>query len=160
MRKITLLVAFLWTLTVASIIVKSYWLMYIENPVLIETGMIYTTVDKWVPRLSIWDHTIIVIASLVAGAVLMDIKDILCSWLASTVLSFVSSTFYMFLFVWFLLGARDYFASLGVAHTMVSWVFFYVMFNVFKMFFPLLLLLTLLIGFVGAFLRSTFSPSA
>jgi len=158
--KTKLLVVFVWSFTVASLIVKSYWLLYIQNPELMEHGMIYTRVSKWIPRLSWIDYIIIIFASLVAGAVLVDLKDILFSWIASIFLILISSTLYMFLFVWFSLGAGAYFASLGVANTMVSWVLFYTMINVFWMYFPLVLFFSLLIGFVGSFLRSTFSPSA
>jgi len=159
MMKTKLLVVFLWSFTGASLIVKSYWLLYIQNPVLIEHVMVFTHVGKWVPRLFWTDYIIIIIASLVAGAVLVDLKDVLFSWIASIFLILISSTLYMFLFVWFSLGAGAHFASLGVANIMVSWVLFYVMVNVFWMYFPVVLFFSLLISLIGSFLRSRFSPS-
>jgi len=159
-RKTKSLVVFFWTLAIASAIVLSYWLVYLQNPILIKYIMIFTEIEQWIPRLSTIGYIIIFITSMIAGAVLADFEDILYAWLAVNFLSLISSILYMFFFVWFSLGAGAYFHALGIAESMFEWVMFYVGVNIFWMYFPIILLFSFGGGFLGAILRSILSPKA
>lgn len=160
-KKTTLSVFFIWSLTIAFVVIKSYWLLYVQNPVLIEKRIWAFSplgYSVWLPRLFIEDYIIIIIVSFAAGVFLEDLSDIFYSWFASNILSFVCSTLYIFFYVWIFVGVGDYFSSLGIANELIPWVFLYVMINILWMYLPLVICFTLLASFVGALLGSRFFP--
>ena len=159
-RKLPILVVIGWGLSVALLTIKSYLLVYIREPLMFETGMIYTTVSKWVPRLDEVDYLLIFIIALISGAILADFQKVLFGWIVSTSLSFIIPIIFSSFFIWFSLGTGEIFtAALGLpgAIEAVSVVAFR---NIFRMMFPFVSIISLITVFVGAFLRGIIQPSA
>lgn len=153
-RKWKLLVVLGWGAAFAAITIKSYWLVYLQNPVLIKHQMVITRVRDWVPSLITMDYLVMIVVSTLAGALLIDLGDVLYGWLTSISLSFILSVTWAFLYVWYSLGVGMFFSNLGVADVMLPWVAEYVILNVFRMWFPFVPLMSLITGFCGAVLRS------
>lgn len=154
--RVQLLTVFGWTVTLLTMTVKSYWLLYIENPELVKYRLIITGVARWVPRLQAFDYIVFIAASVLAGAMLMEFRNVLVGWSASIFLSFIFSVICMFFYVWFSLGVGLTFAEAGIEDIMSSWVLLWVGLNVFRMWFPFVPVLTLITAFFGVLFRDLF----
>jgi len=152
-KKVTLLIVLGWSVAFAIITFKSYWLLYMEKPVLAQQSIIFTNiVPEWVPRLDTIDYLVMMTTSLLAGALLTEFEDIFYGWVSSLFLSFILSATLAFLFVWFSLGAGVILSGLGL--DALIRVLELVMLNVFRMWFPIVPILSLITAFGGAFLSS------
>jgi len=157
-KRSALLVVFGWSVAFAVITLKSYWLVYVENPVLFEQSiMFFTDVAHWIPRLVMIDYVIMIIVSVLAGALLMELDDVLYGWIASIFLSFFLSVILILLFVWYPLGAGNIFSQAGTADRAVIPLAELMMVNVFRMWFPLVPVISLITVFCGALVRSYIS---
>jgi hypothetical protein len=150
------LIVLAWSAVIAFVTIKSYWFVYVYNPELIEYRMIRTLLSKWIPRFFIEDYLIIIAASIIVGALLMDFSQIILGWMASIIVSFIFSVFYMFLFVWVCLGVGSHLSQQGLAHLWMVMVFDPVTLNVLAMWFPFTMLLPLLAGLAGPLLREAY----
>jgi len=154
-KKVKLLIVFGWSVAFAIVTLKSYWLVYIQNPFLVQYGWVFTHMREWSPALVTIDYLVMIVVSLLAGALLMEFEDVFYSWIASLFLSFILSATLAFLLVWFSLGVGMTLASAGLADlTMVTRVLEFVILNVFRMWFPLVPIISMLTALCGAFLRA------
>lgn len=155
-----LLFSFVWSLAIASVIVVSYWLLYVVHPEITLSGiLIYTESGTYVPSIVPAGYMIILAASLIVGLFLVDFERVVVGWVASTFLSFSIAVFGSFLFVWFILGVGQNPIILAVGGRALTLVFEKVSLNVFRMFFPIVPLACLLTSIFGAIVRSIIQPS-
>jgi len=159
-RKVVILISFGWSVAIASVIIASYWLLYIEHPWMTLLGFIYTEALELIPRIHPLGYIIILGASLMAGAFLVDFGKVVLCWIASLLLSFLIAVFGAFLFVWFGLGVWQNPIISGIGSATMVKIFEYVSLNVFRMVFPLVPFACLLTSFVGVMIRSIIQPSA
>lgn len=159
-KKRPIIVTLLWSLGVALVIIKSYWIVYAENPILFEHKIAWTTIYNWMPRLTILDLIIILVISIIAGALLIDLVTIIYGLLAHFALSISFAVMYSAFFIWFSLGYGDFFAPIG---GVVDWGWFvtYIAFrNIFRLIFPMAQAFALIGALAGAFIRGYFQPYA
>jgi hypothetical protein len=163
-RRKKIVVLLLWSLSVALIAIKSYWLIYLPHPIYLyppgsQTGVPYMeTFSKYTPILDVWDFCLILAISLVVGAILLDLETILYSFLVHAFLFFTFIVTWMSLFIWYDLGYYHY-ESVDFSYA-VQLVVYLAVKNAFRMTFPLAFLLCFLGVFVGAFIRAYIKPSA
>ncbi len=162
-KKIAIMLS--WSLGVALITIKSYWLVYINNwlyigPNSYRSGIVWVDIfSTWAPALSTLDLALMLIISLIAGAILLDIEAVLYSFVAQSFLSFMFAVIWASFFIWYVLqfgqgqGAVDFWTAIQV-------MLYYAIKNVFRMAFPLTFLLCFLGAFLGAFARALFRPEA
>jgi hypothetical protein len=153
-------ITLMWSLAVAVVVIKSYWLAYVENPVLFENRIVWTSTINWMPRLTILDLILILIISLIAGALLIDLETIIYSLVANYALSFAFAVAYSTLFIWFTLGYGETFADAGGFLEMGPVVIYVAVRNIFRLIFPLAQIFCLLGAIIGAFIRGYLQPSA
>jgi len=159
-RKREIAVTLTWSIAVALVIIKSYWLLYVTHPVLVEHGIAWTRVNEWVPRLGTLDYLLIFLMSVIAGAILVDLKNIIYSFIATVVFSFVFAVTYSSLFIWYILKWGETLSLLGGWLAWIGDVIYVAMLSIFRMVFPLVILLCILGVFLGAFGRGILQPSA
>jgi hypothetical protein len=144
------------------VLIKSYWLVYMQNPFLVSQGIAVSTDPRYVPTLGIWDFVLLLLMSVIAGAIIVDMEIIVYSFVANVILSFAFALTYASLFVWFILGAGESLSLITPGINFLDVVESTIqaaMTNIFKM--MLIAPLVCLLGvFVGAFLRSYLQPSA
>ncbi len=154
-----------WSLSVALLMIKSYWLVFANNPRLfavasVNFDYIYTEIIEWMPRLNGVDFLLIFIFALIAGALLVDFKAILLGLIAHAVLVLTFSTAYATAYIWYVLGWGEIFSydeGFMKWGQVVVWEAFR---NMFRMAFVVLFMLAFLGVFLGAFARIRFQPSA
>jgi len=159
-RKREIVVTLTWSATVALVMIKSHWLVYANNPVLIEYGIAWSEVDQWCPRLDTLDFLLILAFSLIVGAILLDIETIVYSFIATAFLSFALAIAYACLFIWYTLRWGEILSLMGGWWEWGWFVAATAMKPMFRMFFPLVVLLCLIGAFLGAFTRVFLQPSA
>jgi len=158
-------VVLFWSLSVALVVIKSYWLVYITNWLYIgpnpyRSGIIWVDIfSSWAPALGTLDFVLILVISLIAGAILLDIETILYSFVVQSFLFFAFTVIWASFFIWYALefgqyqGAVDFWTAIQVmAYNAIK--------NVFRMAFPLTFLLCFLGASLGAFARARFRPEA
>ncbi len=159
-RKKKIVVTLTWSATVALVMIKSHWLAYANNPVLVEYGIAWTEVDQWCPRLTMLDFLLILVFSLVVGAIILDLETIVYSFIATAFLSFTFAITYACLFIWYILRWGEALSLVGGWWEWGWFVVYAAMKPMFRMFFPLVVLLCLIGAFLGAFIRGFLQPSA
>jgi len=152
-KKTALLTVALWTLTLSLVIIKSYWLAYLEtNPLGINRlsyyQIPYASYEGPSPR--VLDLLIIAVASLVVGLVLSDVKEVVYGYIASVSLSLVVGVAFVSFYIWVVL---DLGALLSLAPYEWEWVLFMAFWNVFRIMFPWLVAVSLLGVVAGSFLK-------
>lgn len=147
-----------WSVAIALVIIKSYWIVYLRYPVLSEAKIIYTDVLDWTPRIDLWDLLIIFLFSLLAGAILLDIDKILYGFIASSFLSFAFAVTWSSFFIWFSIGVSEFLELFGF-WTTLQFVLYGAVKNVFRMIFPTVQMLAFFGVFLGAFVRAYLQPS-
>jgi hypothetical protein len=157
-RRFPILVVCLWTAVFSMTIVVEYYFLYETNPYLRDPyyRLAYApTYSIWIPRLYLVDYVIILAASLVAGFAINDVETTLFGFLASAVLSTVVGVIYAAYYIWYVL---DFGSVLGPEfHTTIIWAAFL---NVFRMIFPMAILITFLGSIFGSVIRGFIQPSA
>lgn len=156
----TVLVTVIWSMVVALIVIKSYWLTYAGKNLLFEYRIAWTEIIDWIPRLNIWDLVLIFVVSVIAGTIILDIETSVYTVLTNYVLSALLAIIYVTGFIWFALGYSEVFASSG---GFLEWGPFvtYIAFRVvFRMIFPIVQVICLFGVLVGAFARGYLQPSA
>jgi hypothetical protein len=140
--------------------IKSFWLLYVENPFLVSQGIAASAV--YVPTLGMWDFVLLLFVSIIAGAIIVDIEIVVYSFIACVILSFAFALTYASLFVWFILGVGESLSLITPGISFLDVVQSTIqagMMDVFKMI--LITSLICLLGvLLGAFLRSYLQPSA
>jgi hypothetical protein len=149
-----------WSLFVAILIIREYWLTYINQPILFQMPKYWFDYGDWVAHLNVWDFLLIFASSLIAGALLMDIETILFSAIANVILSFSFSVVYVTYWIWVVLGWGETWDLIGGFSRGGQFVMWDAARIVFRMTFPIVQLIAFLGVFLGAFLRGYFQPSA
>jgi hypothetical protein len=158
-RKKKIAVTLTWSVAIAGIVIKSYWLVYATNPVLVEHGIGWTQVDQWIPRLDTLDCLLIFLLGIIAGAILVDLETVLYSLIATTILSFLVPIAYSSLFIWYILRWGEAISVLG-GLLLLQNVIYVAIISIFRMVFPIVVILSLLGVLLGAFGRGFIDPSA
>ena len=146
-----------WSFAIALVMIVAYWLVYVQNPLLVSQRIAAS--DVYAPELNVWDCAMILIVSAVAGAIIVDLEDIIYDFIAAMILSFAIALLYASFFIWFVLGMGDSLSIttggitfLGIVQLAIQAA----LVNIFKMMLivPLLSLLGVFIGaFVVGYLR-------
>lgn len=157
-RKKPIIIVLVWSVAVALVIIKSYWLVYLRYPVLVEQGIAWTRIDQWVPRLDIYDLFLIFLFSIIAGAMILDIETAVYGFIATTILSFVIAGAHSFLFIWFYLEYSNLLPYLGLA--VIERATTAAILNISRMTIPFVAVLCLMGVMLGAFARGYFQPSS
>jgi len=157
-RKKEITTTLLWSGAVALVIIKSYWLAYATNPVLVEHSIAWTEIDQWIPRLDTIDLLLIFLFSTIAGVIILDLETVVYSFVATAVLSFAFAAAYSALFIWHILEWNRAFPILG--WRCVEYVITVAIRNIFRMTIPFVVVLCLLGVLLGAFGRGIIRPSA
>lgn len=159
-RKKVITTTVVWSVAVALVMIKSFWLLYVENPFLVSQGIAASAV--YVPTLGMWDFVLLLFVSIIAGAIIVDIEIVVYSFIACVILSFAFALTYASLFVWFILGVGESLSLITPGISFLDVVQSTIqagMMDVFKMI--LITSLICLLGvLLGAFLRSYLQPSA
>jgi len=159
-RKRTFAVVLGWSFFIAVLIIREYWLSYINQPILFEMPKYWFDYSDWVARLNIWDFLLIFASSIIAGALLMDIETILFSSVASALLSFLFSVVFVTYWIWVVLGWGETWGLIGGFMRGGQFVMWDAARIVFRMTFPIVQLIAFTGVFLGAFVRGYFQPSA
>lgn len=159
-KKRVIAVIMIWSLVVAVIIIREYWLSYIRNPILFSLPFYWFDDPNWVARLDVWDFIMIFVASAVAGALLLDIETMLFSAISNALLSFLFPVIYVTYFIWIILGWGNQFDLVGGFSRWGQYVIWDAIRIVFRMTFPIVQLLAFFGVFLGAFIRVYIQPSA
>jgi hypothetical protein len=157
-KRYVILMACLWTGVLSSVTVWEYYSFYESHPFLKTSGYALAfapTYSEYIPRLYTIDYIIVLAASVLAGFAMCDIEDTLFGFLASCILSTVISIAYSTFFIWYVLGFGSVLGSSFI--TLMMWAAFL---NVFRMIFPLALIVTFLGSIFGSFFRGFVQPSA
>lgn len=153
-------ITMVWSLAIALVVIKSYWLVYAQNSTLIDNRIAWTQISNWVPRITILDLIIILVISIVAGAILPDIEIVVYSVLANFMLVFALAVLYSTCFIWFILGYGEFFAASGGFLEWGSWVAYVAFKNIFRLTFPLVHIFCFIGAIIGAFVRGYIEPSS
>ncbi len=159
-RKKTIAIVLGWSLFIAVVIIREYWLSYIRNPILFDVSFYWFEDPNWIAHLDFWDFFFIFLSSAIVGALLIDIETILFSTITSTILSFVFPVVYVTFFIWVILAWGNQFNLIGGFLRWGQYVVWDSIRIVFRMTFPLVQLAAFLGVFLGAFVRVYFQPSA
>jgi hypothetical protein len=157
-KRYVALIVCLWTAVLSSVIVWEYYSLYEKYPFLKGPGYAVAfapTYSQYIPRLCTLDYIVVLAASVLAGFAIADIEDTLFGFLVSGILSTLISVAYSTFFIWYVLGFGSILGS-GFITTMM-WA---ALLNVFRMIFPLALLVTFLGSICGSFFRDLIQPSA
>ncbi len=157
-RKKPIIIVLVWSVAVALVIIKSYWLVYLKYPVLVEQGIAWTGIGQWVPRLDVYDLLLIFLFSTIAGAMILDIETTVYGFIATAILSFVIAGAYSFLFIWFILEYSNLLPYLGWA--VIERATTAAILNISRMTVPFVAIICLMGAMLGAFARGYFQPTA
>jgi hypothetical protein len=155
-KRYVALIVCLWTAVLSSVTVWEYYSLYEKYPFL-KTGYVVAfapTYSEYSPRLYTLDYIVVLVASVLAGFAMADIEYTLWGFLASGILSTLISVAYSTFFIWYVLG---YGPTLGSGFT--TTIIWAALLNVFRMTFPLALLITFLGSICGSFFRDLIQPS-
>jgi len=158
-RKKEMIIVMLWSVAVALVVIKSYWLTYVDNPILFDNHTIWTDHEVWIPRLSVMDFLSILVISAIAGAILLDLNIVIYSVVITVVLSAVFAITYSSFFIWYTLGGADFFIPLAGWWSW-SYAVHYALINIFRMIFPYAIATCSIGALFGAFSRGILQPSA
>jgi hypothetical protein len=154
-RYIALIVC-LWAAVLSSVTIWEYYSLYEKYPSL-KIGYVVAlapTYSQYSPRLYTLDYIIVLVASVLAGFAIADIEYTLWGFLICGILSTQISVVYSTFFIWYMLGFGSTLGSGFI--TTIMWAAFL---NVFRMIFPLALLITFLGSICGCFFRYIVQPS-
>lgn len=96
-----------------------------------------------------WELLLVVIISILAGIVIVDLKTIVYSYVGSMALSFLLAATFSFLFDWYVIGWQEAGSTIPYGW---EYIYYNAMRRMLRMFFPIALLLCLLGVFLGGIL--------
>lgn len=143
------LIVMVWTILVAFIVIKVYWVAYTTSGRLSYFQPAFTLYDA--PTAGALDFLVIVIASVIVGLFLSDVHEMLRGFIATMLLTFIISVAYVSLYIWYALGWGALFGA--VAYDWEYAVFFAIL-TVFRIMFPWIIGICLIGLTIGAFLRT------
>jgi len=151
-KKNDLLIVMGWTALIALIVIKIFWLTYLEVPRLTLYRIMFTRYEAPAPQLV--DVLILLVASLVVPFFISTVNDLFYGFIASLFLSFLISVAYVFVYIWFI---QDWGALFSTGPFDWEIPFFFAVLNVFRIMFPTVLA-TCLVGTVFGFFVRGFVP--
>jgi hypothetical protein len=137
-----------WSAVIAFIVVKIFWLKYMEIPRLTLYHVIYTFYEAPAPQLL--DIVLLGIASFLVTFLVSNVKTLIYGFVAAFFSAFVVAVVYVFLYIWYFQGWGVYF-SLGSYDWEVP--LFFAVLNVFRIMFPSLVATCLVGALIGFFVR-------
>lgn len=149
-----------WSLVVAILMMKSYWLVFERDPRAFQAGIAYSDVSQWMPRLESLDYLIIIIAAFIAGVLLLDLYRIFVAFAANIILSYIFAITYICYFLWYPLR-WDQLTFLG-GWWQLGWQYsvYTSLMIVFRMSFPVVLIISFMAASIGGIARAIVQPSA
>ncbi len=151
-RKKAVAVTVAWSVIIALVIIKSYWLFY-SNP---GSG-------SWEsPQLYVWDWLAVFFLSVVVGAYLADLEAIVYGFIASLVLSLAFEVIYASFFTWFSMGVGNSFSMIIPGLTFATFLestIGIVLLDLLRMENIIIPVFCLLGVMIGVFIRSYVEPS-
>lgn len=157
-KRYVILIVCLWTAVLSFLTIWEYYALYENNPNLWYSGYkvaFEPTESQWIPRLYTLDYFVILVTSVLAGFAIASVEDTLFGFFASGILSTLIGVAYSTYFIWYVL---DFGSMLDVSVlTTIVWA---AVLNIFRMVFPLALLIVFLGSLFGSFFRGFVQPSA
>jgi hypothetical protein len=147
-RKKQLSLVILWGIVLGLIVIKVYWTGYQE----IKWLKAYRVPYGWyeTPQPVFLDLVLVLLASLIVGLLISDAKFLFYGYIMGLLLTFMVSFVYVMIYMWTELGLADMF-TLGAFDW--EWAVLFSIWNVGKLMFPQVVLLSLLGVISGAMLR-------
>jgi len=124
-RRKDVLVVVLWAAAISLIMIKAYMLFYLQHPLGEEFWCVYAT-----PRLEILDIVILTVLSIAGTMILSDVESIVYGITASLFLSFIIAVTYASVFIWYVIGAGQFFSQVTYGWEYVLFAGFWKMFFV------------------------------
>jgi len=100
-----ILVITIWATAISLIMIKTYTIFYLEDPMGDRFMSVYAT-----PALGILDMLILTSMSIVVTILLSDVNQIIYGFAGSLTLSFIVAVTYASLFIWYVMGAQELFS--------------------------------------------------
>lgn len=100
-----ILVITLWATAMSLIMIKTYTIFYLEDPMGDRLMSVYAT-----PALGILDMLILTSMSIVVTVLLSDVNQIIYGFAGSLISSFIVAVTYASLFIWYVMGAQELFS--------------------------------------------------
>jgi len=144
-----ILIVAIWTALLTLIVIKIYWLAYAGSERLSHYQIAYTIYEG--PSPGYLDLIIAVVAGIIFGLLLSDVKEIIYGFVASFFSSFIIGVIYGMLYIWYVL---DWGKIFGATPFDWEWALFFSVLNIGRIMFPLILGVSLLGVAVGAVLRT------
>jgi len=107
-RKSTITIICVWTILVALIVIKAYWLSYSTRNRLKYYKPIYPGYD--LSGADCLDLLIIGVAGLMVGLFLNDVKEMIYGYIATMLSVFLVSVIYISIYIWYVLDFRTIFS--------------------------------------------------
>jgi len=142
----------LWSIALGLIVIKVYWTGYQEIRWLRAQRVPYGWYETPNPVFS--DLMLVLLASLAVGTLIPDAKFLFYGYIVGMVFSFAMSFAYVVVYMWTELGLADMF-TFGAFDW--EWAVLFATWNVGKIMFPQVILLSLLGVIAGAMLRELIS---
>jgi len=148
-RRRDIAIVTVWIVVLVLVIIKTHQVFYLtskrfqryEIPYLQHVG----------PRFDGFDITIIIFASFFAGFFLIDAKNIVYGYFASMLSTTITSTLYVFIYIWSVLGWGEFWSRIDF-----GWEFalFQAFLNVTRFMFPIGILFSLVGVISGSIIRN------
>jgi hypothetical protein len=146
-RKKEALIFVLWGMILGLIVIKVYWVGYQE----IKWLQYYKVPYGWyeTPSPNLLDLFLVLIASIIVGALISNTKVLFYGYIVGIVIAFFISFAYVMFYMWAVLQLKYFFSW---AYFSWEWAVLFAVWNVSKIMFPQVILLSLLGVIAGAFL--------
>jgi hypothetical protein len=157
-KKVIILIVAFWTAALSIIVIREYWLLYQTYPhILMDPSYKVAYVNSlsgWVPHLYPLDNLFIFLVSVIAGFAIADLEAALFGFVATALVSTSLGVAYSTFFIWYVLD----FGILGFSFfTTILWAAFL---NIFRMVFPMAILIAFFGSMFGSVTRAFVQPSA
>jgi len=149
LKKKEIIVVLVWTLLLTMVMIKAHYLLYLRNPRFFYFDIAYSRYQP--PSLEIVDMLLLLVMSVVVGALLYDVKSLLFSYIASIGIAFIVAVTYVTLFIWFIL---DYGKNLSVIPFGWEWAIYMGFLNMLWVVFPYVMGISVIGIMIGYVLRT------
>jgi hypothetical protein len=148
-RKRDILLLSLWTVLIALIVIKSYWISYNTANRLIYEKPAYPGYD--LSRAEPLDLLVLAMAGAIVVIFLSDFSGVIWGFFASVISAFIIGVIYVVVYMWFFLDLGSLFSALAYGW---EWAVFISTSIVFALMFPWIFCVCLLSFVIGSFLRA------
>jgi len=139
----------LWTVLISFVVIKIHWTAYAQSFMLRYFEIPFTLSQG--PSAGALDLSIIAVAAIIVGLFVSDAKEMIYSFLLSTLFSFIIAVAYVTAYIWYTLGWGAILGSFSF-----DWEFavYWAIATVFRIVFPWLIGVSLIGLAIAAFLRT------